>query len=259
MFRAIIVEDEAITRRGLIMTTPWQDWDIEIINESRNGQEGYDAAIQYKPDIVITDIKMPVMNGIEMMMKILEDQETVFLVLSAFSEFEYAQQALKLGAVDYLLKPFTDIQLKNAIEKAKQEVLKLKALKKEKDVTQKEFLNTVDRYLSKSNKSKHENIIKSIQYIQHHYAEEVALKDVTDVLKVSESYLSRLFREETSFSFLEYLTVYRIKKACEILVNPAVKIYEVANKVGYRDQRYFSSVFKKYMGMTPNEFKERIE
>lgn len=257
MFRALVVEDELFARQGLIMTTPWQEYDVEIIGEASNGRDGFDLALKLRPDIIITDIKMPLMDGLEMIEKLSGVQDVVFIILSAYSEFEYAKRALQMGAVDYLLKPFTDNALREAIENAKRQVETMKVLKNESKVSRSDLINTVSRYLSKSDRSKHDNIQRAIKYVHENYANDISVADVAGYLMVSESYLSRLFRNESNYSFHDYLTVFRMKMACELLMDPTVKIYEVANAVGYKDQRYFSIVFKKYFGMSPNHFKEQ--
>lgn len=258
MFRIVIVEDEATVRRGLVMTTPWKDYDCKVIGEAENGKEGLDLILRLKPDIIITDIKMPKMSGIEMMECVLEKQDAVFIVLTAFNEFEYAQHAIKLGAVDYLLKPFSDEQFETAIRRAKQSVKNLQIVAGHQSTHQNEMIESIDKYLSTSNNSKHEKLIGVMEFIRSNYQKDISISDTADYFNVSESYLSRLFREETDYSFHEYLTVYRIRKACEMLMDTSVRIYEVAQSVGYKDQRYFSIVFKKYMGMSPGHFKEKL-
>lgn len=257
MIRAIVVEDEKNIRQGLILTTPWSDFDIEVIGEASNGKEGLELARRLNPDIVITDVRMPLLDGLSMIEEITETQDIVTIVLSGFSEFEYAKKALQLGAIDYLVKPFTDEELHGALSNAKSQVEQLQLLKNQKTISQSELVSTVSRYLSKSDRSQHKNIKRLIDYVQENYNEEISVTSASEFLGVSESYLSRLFRSETSYSFHEYLTVYRMKIACDMLIDSDTKIYEVANAVGYRDQRYFSIVFKKYFGMTPNHFKEQ--
>ncbi|AMC94087.1 hypothetical protein AOC36_08825 [Erysipelothrix larvae] len=256
MIRVLVVEDEKIARKGLIITTPWERWGLEVIAEASNGKEGLALANKLNPDIIMTDIRMPIMDGLDMIEALSQTGESIFIVMSAFSEFEYAKKALQYGAVDYLIKPFSDEQLNDALVKAVDNVKALQTLKRQQTVTRNDMLNTMDRYLSKSKRSQHLKIIAALDYIHEHYAKEVSISNCCDILDVSESSLSRLFRSETSFSFHEYLTIYRIKIACELLLDPNLMIYEVAKCVGYRDQRYFSVVFKKYMGMTPNHYKE---
>lgn len=258
MFRIVVVEDEATVRRGLVMTTPWTEYNCKVIGEAQNGEEGLEIITRLKPDIVITDIKMPKLDGLSMIERVLEEQECVFVVLTAFNDFDFAHHALKLGAADYLLKPFRDEDLSIALSNAKRMVESLKTLREQSQSNQKELSFAIDRYLSKSTNSKHKNIIRILEHIHDNFSEDLNLADTAEMLSVSESYLSRLFREETSYSFHEYLTVYRMKQACILLSDPNIKIYEVSDAVGYRNQRYFSIVFKKYMGMNPKEYKETL-
>lgn len=258
MIRILIVEDEALARKGLILTTAWEKYGMEVIGEASDGLEGLELAFSLQPDVIITDIKMPKMNGIEMTRKVLEQQDAAIIVISAFSEFEYAQEAIRLGAVDYLLKPFEDIDLEKSLLKAKQTIEEKVILQKSREVTRSDIYNSLNRYLSKSDRSQHENMKRILTYIHENYDKDISVSIAADVLDLSESTIARTFRNESSYSFNEYLTLYRLKKACEILENPDVKIFEVANAVGYRDQRYFSSVFKKYIGVTPNHFKEQF-
>jgi len=95
----------------------------------------------------------------------------------------------------------------------------------------------------------------AIRFIHEHYRENITLKDIADHLQISESYLTKIFRGKTSYSVVEYITQYRLKQAIDLLMDPNVKIYEIAEKVGYQDSRYFSTLFKKEMGLTPSEFR----
>ena len=258
MFRALIVEDEEIVRKGLILTTDWNKYDVEIIGEAKNGKEGLDLALKLKPDIIITDIKMPIMDGLEMIKILSETQDLSFIVISAFSEFEYAKKALKLGAIDYLLKPFTDLEFEKAINKAKDNVKDLSDVKKYSSDNRDDYYSNLNRYLSLADRSTHQNAQATREYISDNYNKDISLSSLADYLKVSESTISRMFRSEFNYGFSEYLTLYRLREACKLLEDPNVKIYEVALAVGYNDQRYFSSVFKKYLGVSPNHFKERF-
>lgn len=259
MYRIIICEDEFTVRRGLVMTTPWGEMNCEVIGEAENGKDGLEMIKRLTPDIVITDIQMPIMNGLEMMEQVNEVYQPAFIVLTAFSHFEYAQKALKLGAIDYLLKPFKDEDLSNAIKQAKDSIDRIMLIKGTSNPqTDLDPHNRIEKYLSTSIKSKHENIIKIIEFIHSNYHEDIGVLTASDRIMMSESYVNRLFREETDYTFHEYLTLYRIKKSCEMLKDSNVRISEVASRVGYKDQRYFSVVFKKYMGMSPKIYKEMV-
>lgn len=256
MLKVIIVEDELTVRRGLVLTTPWESYGCEVVGEAKNGKEGKKMIESLLPDIVITDIKMPIMNGLEMIQALDDNLNVEFIVLTAFRDFEFAQKAIRLGAIDYLLKPFSDIDLENAIKKS---ILRIEKRKnKNQNKTQINVLEALELKLKKSENSKEDNIIKVKKYVNDHFGSDLNIQTVSELINVSESYLIRLFKSEMGYTFHEFLISVRMKRACEMLLDPHIKIYEVAHKVGYNDQRYFSTVFKKNIGVTPVEFKEHF-
>ncbi|MCI6272019.1 MAG: response regulator [Erysipelotrichaceae bacterium] len=256
MYRVLVVEDELIVRKGLIMTTPWDKYSCKIIGEAKNGKEGLDLALKFKPDIIITDIKMPVLSGIEMIEEIRKIYQPVVIFITAFNDFEYAKKAIDLRIIDYLLKPFDDEQLDVSLKKAILKVNEKSLLKEIKDINPE--IESINKRLSLSVNSKHNNIVKSLEYIDENYNKEINISSISEHLKVSESYLSHLFKEETNYTVLEYITLYRLSKACLLLKDPNIRIHEVASSVGYKDQRYFSNIFKKHLGVTPNYYKEKL-
>lgn len=245
-----------IVRKGLTLTTPWSEYGCCLIGEAKNGKEGKELALKLKPDIIITDIKMPVMSGIEMLEAISDDISPVTIFVTAFHDFSFAKKAIDLGVVEYLLKPFDDEALDKALKKAIAEVDKKSLLKQM--YLQQETIDQIDKKLSLSVNSKHKNIIRAIEYIHQNYNKDINIQSTCEHLQVSESYLSHLFKEETGFTFLEYTIRYRLSIACKRLKDPNVRIHEVALSVGYRDQRYFSYLFKKHLGITPNYYKENL-
>lgn len=262
MIRVLIVEDEHLVRKGLILTTPWNDYGFEVVGQAENGWEGYNLAMKVQPDLVITDIKMPVMDGLVLIQKLVDTIETEFLIISGYNHFEYAKQAMKLGVKDYLLKPIDDLELEEVLKriaiviKNKKQYQKvqnnLEQMGESKVMLFKEYL------LADELKVKEKYVREAIHYLKEHFREEMSLKEVAQQLGISESYLIRIFKIETGHTFIEYLTNYRIVKAIELLKDKAIKVYEVSGMVGYNDSRYFSALFKKYVGVTPSEFKDGL-
>lgn len=261
MIKVVVVEDEELVRKGLILTTSWENYDCAVVGEAVNGSAGVELILKLKPDVVITDVNMSGLDGIEMLKQVIGKVDIECIIISGYSEFEYARQAVKLGVKDYLMKPIDDADLNNALLRVCEEVKqkhkmhhiqdKLESLEENKLVFFKEYFAENDE------DGKTNYIARAIQYIQNHYKEDLGIKEVADFLYLSEGYLSKLFRNETGYTFVDYLTNYRMKKACKLLTVPTVKIHEIAEQVGYKDQRYFSLLFKRITGMTPKEFKER--
>lgn len=255
MIRCIIAEDEKILRRGLILTTDWNALGCEVIGEAENGQEAYELIKKLSPDLVITDIRMPLMNGLELVEKAQAISHAEFLIISGFNDFIYAKQAIHLGVTDYITKPIDDDELFEALKNTVQKIRKKQQLNKA--ALPSGNADSDFPHVSKLPASaKNHYIVKAIAYVEQHYQENLSMGDVCKSLLISESYLTKLFKENTDYSFIDYLTNYRIKKACELLKNPTMKIYSIAEQVGYKDQRYFSVLFKKIVGVTPKQFRE---
>lgn len=262
MIKVVVVEDEMLVKKGLILTTDWHRFNCEIVGEASNGMEGIEVIRNMNPDIVITDVRMPGLDGIKMIERLkAEGCKAEFIIISGYSEFEYARQALKLGVRDFLVKPIDDEDLYNALSHTCQEVYNKKTI----DKIQNKMENLTDsrvmlfkEYIIPEQEDDNDYTAKAIKYIKENYQKDISLKSAADSLFISESYLSRVFKANVGQTFLDYLTYYRIKKACNLLQESDVKIHEVANMVGYKDQRYFSVIFKKLVGISPKEFRNKL-
>jgi len=123
MYKVIVVEDETMVRRGIILTIDWAALDCVIAGEAANGEEGAELAVRLSPDIIVTDVKMPRMDGVEMITKLREQGcRAKFIILTAYSDFKYAQSALRLGVSDYLLKPLRDGDLEQAVRHIREQM-----------------------------------------------------------------------------------------------------------------------------------------
>ena len=248
MYKVVVVEDEKRVRQGIVMGTDWSGINCIVMGEASNGEEGVEIIRKCKPDIVITDIRMPRMMGIEMIEKVHEEGlEPCVIFLSAYDDFAYAQQAVKLGAADYLLKPFSDGELENAV---------LKIAEKNRREEEKREQPNGELKLDRGDKSKY--IMDAIAYVDVNYANpSISVRDVADSLGISEGHLSFLFRKETDSTLMAYVTKCRMRAAMNLLKSYRHKVYEVAQQVGYRDITYFSKTFKKYVGVSPSEYQNR--
>ena len=256
MYRVIIVEDETTVRRGIVLTMNWAALDCVIVGEAANGEEGRDLALRLSPDIVITDVKMPRMDGVEMIHKLKEAGcKSEFIILTAYSDFKYAQSALRLGVKDYLLKPLKEGDLEASIRNI------LTSWQEADDDGNTDpaagELPAAIPALTKAQNTLNKYVSEAIQFIYDHYNEDITITTVARSLDISEGYLSRIFKKETSYTFTNYLIFYRIKLAMNLLKDHRVKVYEVADQVGYSDTTYFSSQFKKVVGVSPSEYQER--
>ena len=245
MIGVLVVEDEIYVRKGIVLTVDWEKLGCTVVGEATNGEEGLEAAKRLKPGLIITDIKMPKMDGLKMLTELREAGiESAVVILTAYSDFSYAQQALRLGAADYLLKPFHDGELEQVVEK----ILSRNAAK---DAGAEDSLPAL--HAKGTERSKY--VTEAISCIASNYGDpDLSVGKIAKNLHISEGHLSHVFRRETGYTLVEYLAQYRIRTAAQMLKDVRMKIYEVAQAVGYRDIAYFSGTFRKFMGQTPSEY-----
>lgn len=260
MIKVLVVEDEYIIRKGLISTIDWLSYDCVVVGEAMNGEEGLEKIEELQPDLVISDIRMPVMDGLDMLRKA-EEKNLVFekILLTSYGEFSYAHEGIKLGVIDYILKPVDEDIFYESLKKVKNKLEKVKKFKKVKEICGEneeiEFYNP-RIYLSKD-KDKNRYIEKTIEKIINSYDEKLNIKEIAYELDVSASYLSRKFKAVTGETFLDVLNKYRIQKSINLLREEKYKLYEISEKVGFTDYKHFCSVFKKHLNIAPGDFMKR--
>ncbi len=244
MLKVLVVEDEEMIRKGIVLAVDWAALDCVVVGEAANGAEALEAVDRLNPSLIITDLKMPQMDGLEMLRRLRERGNNVYvIILTAYDSFTYAQSALRLGAVDFLLKPFHDGDLEQAVA----------ALRKR--IGGEEKADSALPGLKRGDKSKY--VLEAMDYIGAHYQDpNISISAIAQDLGISEGHLSHTFKKETDYTLLNYLTRYRVHKAMELLRDCRVKVYEVAAQVGYRVITYFSATFKKVTGVTPSEYQD---
>lgn len=254
MLKVIVIDDEEIVRSGIVMQTNWNAMDCMVVGEAADGEEGLCAVEKYHPDLIICDIKMPKMTGLEMLQKLREKgNETPVIFLTAYSDFSYAQQAIHLSASEYILKPFEDGKLEEVVSRIKEKIQNER--KNQNDKKTSNILND-EIITKKGDKSKY--VSESINFIVKNYNNpNLGIRSVAENIGISEGHLSHVFKSETDYTVNDYITRYRIKAAMKLLEDCRYKIYEVADMVGYKDITYFSTIFKKLTGMNPSDWKEQ--
>lgn len=250
MLKVLVVEDEEMIRKGIVLAVDWAALDCVVVGEASNGAQALEAVERYGPSLIITDLKMPVMDGLEMLRQLRERGNNAFvIILTAYDSFAYAQTALRLGAVDFLLKPFHDGELEQAVTRLKQR------MDRAGQGGEKGPAPLPLPELKKGDKSKY--VLEAMAYIGEHYHEpNIGVAAIAQHLGISEGHLSHTFKKETDYTLLNYLTRYRVHRAMELLRDCRLKVYEVAEQVGYRDIAYFSATFKKLVGMSPSEYQD---
>lgn len=254
MYRIVIVEDEEIIRKGMQYAFPYDDWDCVVVGDARNGEEAIKVIQDKKPHIVLTDIEMPIMNGIEMMMQI--EENISFIVISGYDDFSYVQEAMSLDAVGYLLKPIVEEDLKKQLYKAIQRY----EMRKEYLLNQEVKDQTKDIDVFDDIRSGKDDIVDAmILYIESNYMNRFKLQDVCEHLHYSESLLKKRFKEVTTITFNDYLNRYRVSQAIQLMKDGDKVVHNVAELVGFSDYKYFNKVFQKYVGYSMREFMRLLE
>lgn len=136
MYRVVIAEDEDIIRKGLVYSIPWADMGCTVVGEATNGVEGVALIQRLEPDIVVADINMPILDGLGMIRQTYEQYDYSAIILSGYSNFEYARTAIRYGVTGYLLKPLKREDLAEAIRDAKEKCMQRRSWmshKKEKE------------------------------------------------------------------------------------------------------------------------------
>ncbi len=252
MLRVLIVEDEEIIRRGLLCMIDWAGMGCRIVGDAADGREGLALMRTERPDVVLTDIRMPCMDGIEMAEAARAEGILPQLVfLTSYAEFAYAQQAIRLQAADYLLKPVDEAELAALMRR-----LAASGSGTDDEEVRVEGVDWA-RYLGDASLNPY--VRHAMERIRADYREKLSIEVLAEEVGVSASYLSRKFKEATGQTFLELLTRERLQNAIAQLTSGKYRVYEVAEENGFGDYKNFCSVFKKYMKCSPREFLQQTK
>lgn len=265
MFKVLLIDDEEIIREGLNKTIPWDKMSCRVVGEAADGDEGLALVESLKPDIVLTDIRMSGIDGLEMISKIRERKnDCIIIILTGYRHFEYAQEAVRLGAFRFFLKPVKTEELLSSIQQATEIMKKKLSSEEELKLMRKkvrEFFGlreTPASFQSQSGSSSGNSsyiVHTALAYMRENYARNIDLKALSDRLFVSTWHLSKLLKKETGSNFVDLLNSIRVEEAKKMLSTPGYKVYEIAEAVGFADVPYFTKLFKKLTGMTPIEYK----
>ena len=240
MYRVLIVEDEDIIRKGIAYTMDWMSMDCVIAGEAANGKEGVEKILELRPDIVVADIMMPYMNGIEMIRSTKDQVPYKSILLTSYAEFSYAKQAIDLKVSDYLMKPVEEEEIRK-----EQEIARI-CERHAGEFSMQEFYK----------KAEMDNpyVKKTLEITEKEYANKISVESIADQLGVSASYLSRKFKQITGLTYLDFLNKYRISQAIRLMETGQYKVYEISEKTGFSDYKHFNVVFKRYTNQSPTEF-----
>ncbi len=229
--KIIIIDDAPDIVKGIAFLLDAAGKDYHVIGSANNGLSGIDVVASLHPDIVFTDIKMPLCDGIEMIRRLKEmGEQAEFIMLSGYAEFEYAKKAMELGVRYYLTKPLDEEEMYRIIEKIREERAG-EILPERSDV-----IHEIREFISKN------------------YSKDISLNAIAAKLYMNPNYLSQLIKKKTGKTYQNYVTELRIGHAEKLLRETDLKVYEVCEAVGYHDVRHFSDLFERITGKKPSEY-----
>jgi two-component system response regulator YesN len=277
VYRVIIVEDSDWIRKGLEFTIPWAEHGFAVVGSAANGLEDLDLIRRLKPDLALVDIKMPLLGGLEMIERFRTEEGgggdggqgggtgagPEFIVISGYGDFAFTRKAILLGARDYLLKPVVEEELVQALDRMALSLARGDSAQRLEQLFRHQSFDPAFvaffHLLMDESVRKDDLAGYAMRRMEERFDSDLGLGDVAAELGVSESTLGKRFKKVTGSTFVEYATMVRIRKALEMLADPACRVNEVAARVGMADSRYFSSLFKRYTGFTPSEFRKIAE
>lgn len=243
-YTVVVAEDEILLQNNLVRKINKLDMGFHVVGQTQTGIQALDLIEKYNPFLLITDIRMPVMDGLELIEKAKETHpDLTCVIISGYSDFSYAQQAIRLHVQDYLLKPVEISQLQTVLANIRDQYEA-----KEKEIHSTMVVDSGEASPDRTAALVHE-------YITSHFAEDVNLNLIAGEFGYSQGYLTRIFQAKYGQSPNQYLIRLRINRARTLLEDQKLSIRQVGEAVGYPDQAYFSRIFKRYMGVSPQKYR----
>jgi len=254
VYRILVAEDEEIARRSLRLLCERSGSPVEVVSEANTGRQVLEELERARPDIILMDVVMPGMNGLTAAKAVRErSPATKIVMISAYEVFSYAQEALRAGAADYLLKPVRPEQLEALLKKLCTDLDAARAQETSSPVLSEQ----TNALLANS---PHTHILKSaLAFIAAHYMQQLTLEQVAEQVALSSTYFSRIFKQETGYTFVEYLTRLRLAEVKRLLRTTRLSLAEISYAVGYQNPNYLSERFKALEGMTPSAYRRNYE
>ncbi|HZK83466.1 MAG TPA: response regulator [Desulfosporosinus sp.] len=229
--KLLVVDDEPLELEQLthMIKQKWPIWEIHCAEET---SQALKLSREQKFVLAFIDIHLPGISGLELIETLKRENPNLsFVITTAYQNFAYAQKSIKLGVVDYIVKPIIASELDEAIKK---------------------FIERSGYSLSKT------IVIEQVlEVIGRDFSQKISLESLAETVHVSPTYLSKKFSEEMELSIPSYIMKYRIEKAKSLLLkHPDYSMALIADVVGFHSQNYFNSIFKKYEGLTPSKYKE---
>ncbi len=246
MYGVYLVDDDKLILEELFDIIPWAEYDFEVIGSNTDPETAYDEILRLKPDVVFCDLKMPVMDGNELIRRLKEaGSKAEFVMLSAYDSYDSVRTFYKQSGYDYILKPVDIEETGMVLEGLYVKLLELKP--EESDADAMAFSGNT------------EGFDKLLSYIEDNYGERLSLDSLSKQFGFSRNYICKLFSKNLGTTLMRYVLDIRMKHAAQMLRDSSIPIKEIAIMCGYVNAMYFHRVFKEYYGVTAKEYRDGTE
>lgn len=269
--RIVVIDDQQELCNVLAKRISRLNGSFEIVGKAYNGRDGLELIRKTRPDTALIDIRMPFLDGMQLMELLSkeEKQRTKCIILTAYSDFQYTQRAIRNGAFDYLLKPLTNSTLEQVMERVVQEMQDRTS--KANGIGATDFssatespLFVLDHYAEKQLHAlildRHitdELVLSALKVIATEYMHSITLSSLAERMHVSESHLSRVFTKRVGMNFIQFLNTFRIELAKTLMDDTDLKIGSIAKMTGFYNNTYFGRLFRKHMNLSASEYKQK--
>ncbi len=252
MFSLLIVDDESLVRTGIKNLIDFESLNISNVLEAVNGLQALEVVKSNNIDIVLADINMPKMNGLDFAKSAKEYNKDILIALvTGYDYFDYAVSALRYGVDEYVLKPVSKKDIEKVLNHLIGKLKDTKIQKEIKNISSEPSQNTDE---NTGYKEKIEQIVD-----RRLSDSDFSLSELSNEINLSPSYLSRTFKQYFGVPFRDYILKERIEKSKILLLSSPMKIYEICEAVGFDDPNYFSATFKKTTGYSPNGYRKHVQ
>ena len=235
----MLADDEVTILEGFKRLFDWKAHGCEVVCEAYDGAMAVNQARSFCPDLIVMDINMPVMSGLDALRRIRgQNEDVACIIVSGYDEFEYAREALRLQSADYILKPVDFAEFGRILDNIKMKLIRGRQERTDAD----------DDRLA----------LRLAAYLQDNLAQEVSLQSLAEEFHLNASYISQLFKNELGMKYHDYLTKLRLGRAKTLLASTGKSIAEIAGETGFKDYRVFTKTFKNAEGETPSAYRNRF-
>lgn len=253
----LIVDDEILAVQGILDDVPWEEFPYDRILTANSYSQAVNLFMENKIDVLLCDIEMPYGSGVDLVRWVKEhhpDTECIFL--TCHDDFKFAQEAVRLQCLGYILKPADTGELMEYLQKACEKIGEKHDADKYSSYG-KMYLNQIS---SDASPEEQGDVMERVEnYIREHISEEFSQEELARMVYISPTHLRRLFKKKHNMTMVDYVTEMRVQLAEELLKEDRLSISAVAEKTGFRNYSYFTKIFKKYKGATPREYKRNYQ